>query len=317
MKAENLLNKRVYPISIPTPFAVGEVYSYLINDEKKVLVDCGHMSDESWALLIRRLREQNIEIEDIDEIWLTHGHPDHFGQAARVAEQSGAVVRGHPKERSNFACNDDRELFRAFFERYGIPSGQIGHMVEQLDWLQQYQEPVEPEWITEQSELSTGRLAFRVRHTPGHAPGHVCYYSDNGIVFGGDVLLKDTSTNALINFDPDTGKRNRSLLQYRQTLSWMKELEGLVLPGHGEFIHSPAGVAGHHLDNQEVRYRRILKLLGQKARSLPELALRLFPDAVRGGDIFLVLSEVMGYLDWGMEEEKVQMEDGVFARKGA
>lgn len=307
MPQPSFLAGKVFPIRIPTPFAVGDVYSYLIKDEKTVLVDCGHRSEESLEILRTALQGQGQNISDIDEIWLTHGHPDHFGQAALLADKSGATVYGHAKERANFAGNDDGDLFESFFKEQEIPRDLIGMMTDQLNWLQQYQIPIEPQWVEEGDVLSSGELEFAVKHVPGHAPGHLLFYpeTEDGVIFGGDVLLGHISTNALINFDPDTGRRNRSLLQYRESLRWMRELQGTVLPGHGDFIENIREVAGHHLTEHEKRYEKIKRMLAEKPFSLYELALATFPDAMKKGAAFLVLSEVLGYLDWGMEEGEV------------
>ena len=305
----HLLGRYVFPIVISTPFAVGDVYSYLIKDEKNVLVDCGHKSDSSRGQLKSALNEYDLKIEDIDEIWLTHGHPDHFGQAAQLADQSGAIIKGHAKERANFAGNNDRRQFRNFFEQHDIPAKFIDEMVQQLDRLQQYQEPIEPEWITEKDVLSSGALSFSIKHAPGHAPGHVVFYNENGLVFGGDVLLEHISTNALINFDPDTGQRNKSLLQYRQSLEWIKQQQGWVLPGHGKQIADIRAVAENHLTAQQERYQKIIGMLRQKPYALFALCKQLFPDALRRGEHFLVISEVLGYLDWGLEEGIVAKEE--------
>lgn len=307
-----LLEDLVHPIKIPTPFAVGDVYCYLINDQKKILVDCGHLADEAYVLVKKQLGDLGLAIKDIDEIWLTHGHPDHFGQAARLADESGAVVFGHSKERSNFSDYDNRELFDEFFSEHLVPEDHKDFMIEQLDWLQQYQQAITPKWIEEGETLTSGQLSFKVKNTPGHAPGHLTFYADDEIIFGGDNLLEHISTNALINFDPDTGERNRSLLQYRDTLRWIRTLDGLVLPGHGKFISNIEQVADHHLNEHRHRYREICKLLDQRPFSLYELSLKLFPDAVKKGAIFLVLSEVIGYLDWGMEEGVIKQEGEMF-----
>lgn len=298
----HFLNRHVFPIVISTPFAVGDVFSYLIKDEKIVLVDCGHQSDAAYAAIKQGLQGRGVKIKDIDEIWLTHGHPDHFGQAARLADESGAVVKGHAKERAHFAGNNDGGLFRDFFERHHIPQDRIDQMVYQLDRLQRYQQPINPEWISEEDPLAFGKMNFRVKHLPGHAPGHVVYYDESGLIFGGDVLLKHISTNALINFDPDSGRRNLSLLQYRQSLQWMKTRRGLVLPGHGNQINDINSVVTNHLTAQDERYEKIIKMLRQKPYTLFALSQELFPDALKRDEHFLVLSEVIGYLDWGMEE---------------
>lgn len=306
---------RIVPIVIGTPFAVGDVYSYLIYDEKIVLVDCGHKSDASFERMKYVLGEQGVGIADIDEIWLTHGHPDHFGQAALLADRSGAAVWAHPKERSNLAGNSDRDRFREFFSDHRLPSPIIARMLDQLEWLQQYQQPIVPQWVEDGDVLESGALRFGVKHLPGHAPGHVAFYQISGaaegenILFGGDVLLEHISTNALINFDPQTGQRNRSLLQYRQSLRWMKVQEGMVLPGHGERIPDIRAVAEHHLREQQERYAKIKSLLAAAPHDLLQLSHTLFPDALKEGMHFLVFSEIIGYLDWGMSRGDIELDE--------
>jgi len=299
----------IYPIKIPTPFAVGDVFSYLIKDEKNVLVDTGQYTDDAFECVRHHLSKQGLTIRDLDEVWLTHGHPDHYGQAARFADRAGAAVFGHPLECSNFGGNDDAELFETFFQKHSIPQNHIQNMVNQLDWLKQFQLPIEPEWIQEEAVLSSGDLSFEVVHTPGHAPGHVAFKSDSGIIFGGDLLLGHISTNALINFDAETNQRNRSLLQYRKSLKWIREQGGLVLPGHGEIIEHAASVADHHLNEHRNRYQKIKKLLLEESMTLLDLSHRIFPDAIKKGALFLVLSEVLGYLDWGIDEGVIEVDE--------
>lgn len=310
--AESYLGEIVFPIKIPTPFAVGPVYSYLLKDEKIVLVDCGQFEEPAHDKVKRALQEQGLYLKDLDEIWLTHGHPDHFGQAASFAEKSAATVYAHPKGRSNFAGNNDRELFADFFNRHSIPNDAIQRMVEQLDWLQQFQLPITPQWISDGDTLSSGRMQFTVKHTPGHAAGHLVFVEENGLIFGGDLLLEHITTNALINFDPDTEQRNKSLLQYRNSLEWLKSPNGYLLPGHGKFIYDIGQVIEHHLAEHESRYEELKQIIAKHPRSLLQLSLRMFPEAMKRGDAFLVFSEVMGYLDWGMQADEIAEERSEF-----
>lgn len=306
MQKELLEDTFVHPIRITTPFAVGDVFCYLIADVKNVLVDTGHNAEDAFSQISEQLNAQGLSVRDLDEIWLTHGHPDHFGQAARLAELSGAKIYGHPKERVNFAGKDDEELFEQLFKKHRISDQLIREMTDQLDWLQQYQLTIEPEWISNGDELTSGRLSVTVHHTPGHAPGHVCFRSDQDIIFGGDLLLEHISTNALINFDPDNGRRNKSLLQYRKSLKWIRDQQGLVLPGHGIIIEQVSEVANHHLSEHKKRYQKIRQFLRHQPMSLMKLSYKMFPDAIKNGAVFLVLSEVLGYLDWGIEDEVIQ-----------
>ena len=307
MQSNTIENQLIFPIEIPTPFAVGEVFSYLIKDEKVVLIDTGHYADNAYDCVRRALDKQGLSIKNIDEIWLTHGHPDHYGQATILADRANATVFGHSLERANFSGNDDKELFEDFFNRYNIPADFIRQMIEQLDWLKQYQLSIEPEWVEDGDILTSGTLSATVRHTPGHAPGHVAFKTDRDFIFGGDLLLGHISTNALINFDAGTDQRNKSLIQYRESLKWVREQQGVVLPGHGEVIRNPKVVADHHLNEHQKRYDKIKQLLREGPKSLLGLSYEIFADAIKGDAIFLVLSEVLGYLDWGIEEGEIQM----------
>ncbi|MGM0546509.1 MAG: MBL fold metallo-hydrolase [Bacteroidota bacterium] len=309
MPHKSFADHLIFPIRIPTPFAVGDVFSYLIKDEKVVLVDTGHYADGAFECVSSRLQELGLSVKDLDEIWLTHGHPDHFGQAAKLSDRSGAVVYGHPQERANFMAHGDGELFEEFFEHHNVPDQLAHQMIEQLDWLQQYQLPIEPEWVRDGEVLSSGVLSATVHHTPGHAPGHVVYKTNREIIFGGDLLLGHISTNALINFDAETDRRNKSLLQYRDSLQWIRQQRSLVLPGHGEVIDNPKTIADHHLSEHQKRYKKIQQLLITKPMTLMELSQHIFPDAIKNGAIFLVLSEVLGYLDWGMSEDMIEVDE--------
>lgn len=299
----------VFPIRIPTPFAVGDVFSYLIKDEKIVLVDTGHYADDAYECVLDHLHKFDVSINEVDEIWLTHGHPDHYGQAVRLADRANAKVFGHPLERANFSGNDDGDLFEDFFNRHNIPGDFTHQMIDQLEWLQQFQLPIEPEWVQDGDVLSSGTLSATVHHTPGHAPGHVAYKTNRDIIFGGDLLLGHISTNALINFDAETGQRNKSLLQYRNSLKWIRQQKSMVLPGHGKVIENAKTVADHHLSEHVKRYQRIQHLLENESMTLLELSYQVFADAIKNGAIFLVLSEVLGYLDWGIEEDVIEVDE--------
>ncbi|KAK3281461.1 hypothetical protein CYMTET_10754 [Cymbomonas tetramitiformis] len=53
------------------------------------------------------------------------------------------------------------------------------------------QPPVEPDHYVEDGQtLEVGELHFEVITTPGHSPGHICFYERrHGILFGGDLII--------------------------------------------------------------------------------------------------------------------------------
>src|SRR3712207_2989031 len=82
----------IHRLAIPTPFAVGRVNVYLIEDEPLTLVDAGPNSGISLDELERGLAGLGHAIEELELVILTHQHIDHLGLVDIVATRSGAEV---------------------------------------------------------------------------------------------------------------------------------------------------------------------------------------------------------------------------------
>src|SRR5713226_2177804 len=76
----------VRTLSVPTPFPVGPVNVHLIKREPITLIDSGPLTEEAWDALVAGLRVEGLTVRDIQRVLLTHGHHDHFGLAARIAD---------------------------------------------------------------------------------------------------------------------------------------------------------------------------------------------------------------------------------------
>src|SRR6266545_1863840 len=69
----------IHRLQIPTPFAVGRVNCYLIEDRPLTLVDTGPNSGKSLDELDRQLSALGRSLEEIELVVLTHQHIDHLG----------------------------------------------------------------------------------------------------------------------------------------------------------------------------------------------------------------------------------------------
>src|SRR5206468_10825933 len=79
-------------LPIPTPFAVGRVNCYLIEDEPLTLIDTGPNSGKALDELERALEAHGRRVEDLELVVITHQHMDHLGLAGIVARRSGAEI---------------------------------------------------------------------------------------------------------------------------------------------------------------------------------------------------------------------------------
>ena len=117
----------IHRLAIPTPFAVGRVNVYLIEDEPLTLVDAGPNSGH----LVRRAHERGLaalghSLEDIELVIVTHQHIDHLGLVSLVAQRSGAEVAAIDAavpfvENYSQEAQKDDEFARAVMLRNGIP----------------------------------------------------------------------------------------------------------------------------------------------------------------------------------------------------
>src|SRR5438552_3793608 len=82
----------IHRLATPTPFAVGRVNTYLIEDDPLTLVDSGPNSGRALDELQGQLKEHGHSIDDIELIVITHQHIDHLGLVEIVASHSGAEV---------------------------------------------------------------------------------------------------------------------------------------------------------------------------------------------------------------------------------
>src|SRR4051794_12874521 len=125
----------IHRIALPTPFAVGRVNVYLIEDEPLALVDAGFRSKRSLAELERGLSALGRSVEDVELLLLTHQHVDHFGLAADVVARSGARVAALAEtarfvERYDEEAAADDEFAAELMARHGIGAAAIADLRE-------------------------------------------------------------------------------------------------------------------------------------------------------------------------------------------
>lgn len=134
----------------------------------------------------------------------THGHWDHIGDNARLAEHTGAQVAVHPLDAPRLA--DPHPLWAPFDIPPSVPA---------VD-------------LAEGGEVRFGSVRLRVLHTPGHTEGSVCLEAaEDGLLFSGDTLFAGSFGRVdLPGGDP--GAMAESLARLRAFGD-----EVAVLPGHG------------------------------------------------------------------------------------
>jgi glyoxylase-like metal-dependent hydrolase (beta-lactamase superfamily II) len=114
-------------------------------------------------------------------------------------------------------------------------------------------------------------FALRVLATPGHAEDHVCFLSETGVCFSGDLVLGLGST-----IEPPGGN---SLAAFMDSLALLQDQEiELIAPGHGPWVTEPAAKLAEYVEHRLMRERRLLAALEQGERSRAELLALVWDD---------------------------------------
>ncbi|MGZ4682829.1 MAG: MBL fold metallo-hydrolase [Acidimicrobiales bacterium] len=261
------------PISLP---GLGHVNTYALEDgDGFTLVDPGLPGEASWKALLSRMDSAGIPMNRVHHVIVTHSHPDHFGGAGMLAEESGAEVVASSHFRLGFdpSDGDERELeARGLLddpdeelpEDFAMPSpwgGDGGRLVgderkvvlerrrEMFAW---FRRPNPTLHVDDSDRLNLGNREWMGVYTPGHTNDHLCLFDpEGGVLLSGDHVLPTITPHisGLIEGDP--------LRAYLDSLDRVAAFEGVtvVLPAHGRpFDDLPGRVEAikeHHAERLE------------------------------------------------------------------
>ena len=311
----------IHRLQIPTPFAVGRVNCYLLEDEPLTLVDTGPNSGKSLDELTRQLADLDHAVEDIELVILTHQHIDHLGLVEIIAERSGADVAAIDVVVpfvENFG--DDIELDDRFaadlMHRHGIPDDVVIALRSVSRSFRAWGAKAEVGRPLRDGELMSFRdRKLEVQHRPGHSPSDTLFWdSDRSILLCADHLIGHISSNPLISRPLDgSEERPRALMNYIASLERTRELPArILLPGHGEPITNHRELIDERFDHHRRRGEKIYGLIRERPRTAYEIAQELWGN-VAVTQAFLTLSEVLGHVDLLAEDGRVReaVEDDV------
>jgi glyoxylase-like metal-dependent hydrolase (beta-lactamase superfamily II) len=137
----------------------------------------------------------------------THAHFDHTEANGEMVRATGAPLAIHPLEVPLLEASGGAALFGLRADPSPPPDLELA----------------------DGDELELGTLRLQVLHTPGHTPGHVCFYEpEEKVLFDGDVLFRRGVGRA----DLPGGNWDQLLDSIRRVLFALPD-ETTVYSGHG------------------------------------------------------------------------------------
>ncbi len=155
------MNYRIIPV---TAFAQNCSFIWCEETRQAAVVDPGGDADKIKQVV-------DASGMTLTQILLTHGHLDHVGAAAELAQHYAVPVIGPEKE-------DE-------FWLTGLPAQSRMFGLEEC-------QPLTPDrWLTEGDSVNVGNVTLKVLHCPGHTPGHIVFFDDRArLLISGDVIFK-------------------------------------------------------------------------------------------------------------------------------
>jgi glyoxylase-like metal-dependent hydrolase (beta-lactamase superfamily II) len=308
---------KIIPLSIPTPFYVGDVNVYLIREDPVTLIDVGPKTPEAAATLRTKLGENGVRFSDIRRIILTHAHEDHCGLAVRVRDEAkNAEIYIHDWESGHLFGRLAREAHRRLLLRSGVPPAVFDQMKLIYDEISLLTDAIEADShipLRDEMEIEFESGSLRVLHTPGHTPGSCSFAREaNRTLICGDCVLKRITPNPIVSPDPiDPGRRFPSLAEYLVSLARLRNFKPtMAYGGHGEPVTDFEEIFNRYVRAIDQRQRAVVSLVSRDGITAFELARLLFPQSF-GRDVhtFLAVSEAIAHLDLAASEGKIGVRD--------
>jgi glyoxylase-like metal-dependent hydrolase (beta-lactamase superfamily II) len=214
-----------------------------------VVIDPASPYDDERAALDDELEPLLAAGGRVLAILLTHQHLDHVSGATHLASRVGAPIWAHA------------DTARLLAGRV-----QVDRMLEDGEVIELAGSP---------------RRRLRVLHTPGHAPGHLCFAEEEtGFVVVGDMVASQST----ILIDPDSEGDMRLYLASLERLAQLGARA--LLPAHGGPIPDPAGKLDEYVRHRLWREERVVAALSERGRArageLVPIAYADVPPALHG-----------------------------------
>jgi glyoxylase-like metal-dependent hydrolase (beta-lactamase superfamily II) len=268
------------PVPIPqNPLRYVLVYALEL-DDGVAIVDAGWNTDDAWQALTDGLVEAGGSINDVRAVLVTHIHPDHYGLAGRVREVSGAWIGLHPDDaemlEARYMETDDLlARMRIFLEDAGVPPTTLPDLNMASMMIRSQVTMAVPDVLFEDgTRVDLKGWDLQTIWTPGHSPGHVCFYSDAyRLLLSGDHVLPRITPNIGVH----TQQFPNPLGNYLESLLKVHNLQvDEVLPAHEYRFADLKGRVDEIIVHHSDRLAEVERLLGEQPGSTAwELSIRL------------------------------------------
>jgi len=318
-KGTDVFGLAVPNIYVDADWDLGPTWCYLIFGQKATLIDTGRPG--SFEVLGSLLKSIDKRFSDIDRVIVTHSHEDHDGNLAEIISAAQAELWAHTIYRQMISYHPDITDGATHPELPG--SCRMCRMPESfcskncLPYHKTRSSLKIHFAMSDGQELADEDLSFVF--TPGHSPDSLCIVLEDEVIFTGDTLLPDITSQPSLAYAfkvnhrilPEEYRQKNDvygLMNYIKSLSKIASLRSQLLkatlPAHRLFYNGRFNLLDSSERAKEVirfhidRCRDILKIIDNKPSEIKDIVVQHFPPSrLAGMGESLAENEIRAHLE--------------------
>ncbi|RLI76916.1 hypothetical protein DRP05_11735 [Archaeoglobales archaeon] len=287
----------VIKVRLPLENAPDFANVYLVDTSTNpVLIDAGFISNEHAEELYEK-------VGNIKDVLITHHHIDHVGLV--FWKEIDAYMNENDVKFLEMYVNPKRffKPYMDWMDKYGIEFEFIKPLASALTTESKKQKM---EIRAKVNCLIDEIFGFNVIFTPGHSPGHVCFYKDK-LLFAGDLVLSDTTTH--VGYYPEYSQN--PMKDQIESLNKLLNLEiDVIYPAHEKTIKNPEKRISELIEHYRSRIDEVFQVLDEKPMKAVEVAEKVSWhrnfNELKGWDKLLAIGETLACLKYLVDEGKIK-----------
>jgi len=317
-------------VTQPNKSRTGPTWSYVFENIGLNSVDVG--SPGSFESLKDGYKAAGIDLADVTNVIVTHGHSDHDGTIPEFLKESGSRLFAHESYDLLKAHRSwDIQDFSATVLKRELSA--LGEKMIDKDTVNQRVKSDGEYYHLRKSTKVNSNLShgdnigdMKVLSTPGHSPDQICLEIDN-ILFTGDHVLPEITPHPTskmvfknsVNLDIKASKSDLESLYglgvYLESLGVVTRFakDTVLLPAHrlynrGNLNEVDPSRAKDIIDHHSRRLARLLKSIGSGESSLEDITEGIFSRGkLLGGNLMAAVSEVVAHLEFLDDTEDIKV----------
>lgn len=283
-------------VTLDLPFRLNHVNCFIGETDHGVKVmDTGLHRNQT----VQRWNEE-LEGKHVSDIIITHYHPDHFGYAGGLQQQTGANVWMTEIDERAALSSWEKTFLQQLKDNYklaGIPKEIATQLADNTSSFYSYVTPYPSvhRHLREGEQIQFGTYEYEIIYTPGHSDGLVTFYNhEKNVLLSTDHILPKITPNISYWFHGEENPLNN----YLASLEKIEKLQvEWVIPSHG----NPFLDANKRIEEIKAHHEDRLSYLLEEIKvetTVYEATEKLFPKKLSVHDSRFAVGETIAHLEY-------------------